>query len=226
MTAFDQILQKVAADLRLELLLQLSLATILGGAIGLERELRGKPAGLRTNVLICVGSTLFTVLSVHVAGPLGDPGRIAAQVLTGVGFIGAGTILHTRGAVSGLTSAATIWVVTAIGMALGSSAYVEAVGATLLVAVVLTGLGGVERWLEKRSMRARLVIRTSPEPGAVEALEALVRATGVEVERTRCHRENTDLVIELDLAGPGRAVASARNVVIYHPVVRAVSTGE
>jgi len=103
---------KSAADLvtalRADLLLQLVLATILGGVIGLERELKGKPAGLRTNILICFGAATFTHLSIQVGVGHGDPGRIAAQVLTGVGFIGAGTILHTRGSVTGLTSAATI----------------------------------------------------------------------------------------------------------------------
>src|SRR5207245_7850326 len=94
--------------LHLDVLLQLGLAVLLGGAIGLERELAGKPAGLRTNILICVGAMLFTLMSVQLAadGPgKGDPTRIAAQIATGVGVIGAGTILHTRGAVTGLTSA-------------------------------------------------------------------------------------------------------------------------
>src|SRR5262245_12494018 len=102
-------------SLRLDLLAQLLLATLLGGAIGMEREISGKPAGLRTNILICVGATLFTVLSVQMSGARGDPGRIAAQVLTGVGFIGAGTILHARGSVTGLSRAATIWLVASIG---------------------------------------------------------------------------------------------------------------
>ena len=91
------------ASLRLDLLLQLSLAVLLGGIIGLDRELRGKPAGLRTNILICVGASLFTSLSFTMAGVHGDPARVAAQILPGVGFIGAGTILHTRGSVTGLT---------------------------------------------------------------------------------------------------------------------------
>src|SRR5258708_15319531 len=88
---------------RLELFLQLVLATVFGGAIGLERELGGKPAGLRTNILICIGSALYTKLSITMAGGNADPTRVAAQIVTGVGFIGAGTILHARGAVVGLT---------------------------------------------------------------------------------------------------------------------------
>jgi len=113
--------------LQLDLLWSLVMAVLLGGAIGLERELRGKAAGLRTNILICLGSTLFTHLSIHLAGGSGDPGRIAAQVVTGIGFLGAGTILHTRGAIAGLTSAATIWLVAAIGVAIGTGAIFEVV---------------------------------------------------------------------------------------------------
>src|SRR2546425_3676314 len=128
---------------RLELFLQLCLATLFGGAIGLERELGGKPAGLRTNILICIGSVLYTKLSFTMAAGNADPTRIAAQIVTGVGFIGAGTILHARGAVVGLTSAATIWVVAAIGVALGATFYSEAAVTTLLVLVVLRGLGSV-----------------------------------------------------------------------------------
>src|SRR5438874_11955249 len=113
--------QQMIEMFRLELFLQLALATLFGGAIGLERELGGKPAGLRTNILICIGSVLYTKLSITLAAGTADPTRIAAQIVTGVGFIGAGTILHARGAGVGLTSAATIWVVAAIGVALGGA---------------------------------------------------------------------------------------------------------
>src|SRR5258708_21518079 len=103
---------------RLELFLQLGRATVFGGAIGLERELGGKPAGLRTNILICIGSVLYTKLSFTMAAGNADPTRIAAQIVTGVGFIGAGTILHARGAVVGLPSPPPIWVRAAIRGAL------------------------------------------------------------------------------------------------------------
>jgi putative Mg2+ transporter-C (MgtC) family protein len=216
----------VARELRLELLFQLALAVLLGGAIGLERELRGKPAGLRTNVLICIGATLFTVLSAHISAGRGDPGRIAAQVLTGIGFIGAGTILHMRGAITGLTSAATIWVVTAIGMAVGASAYVEAVGATLLVGIVLVGLGRAEDFLASKLATSRLVIHARPEATALEDLEGAVRSAGLEIERVLARRENVDLVIELQLKGPKRFHDQALLAVVHHPLVRTVSSGE
>lgn len=222
----SDILNTLARELRLELLFQLVLAVLLGGAIGLDRELRGKPAGLRTNVLICIGATLFTVLSYHVSGERGDPGRIAAQVLTGIGFIGAGTILHLRGAVTGLTSAATIWVVAAIGMAVGANAYVEAVGATVLVGLVLGGLGKAERYLAAKATTSQLVVHARPEAAAPEELETLVRGLGLEVERVSSRRENVDLVIELSLRGPRRLHDQALLAVVHHPLVRAVSSGE
>lgn len=219
----------LASVLHLDVLVQLGLAVLLGGAIGLERELAGKPAGLRTNILICVGAMLFTLMSVRLAfeGPgHGDPTRVAAQIATGVGFIGAGTILHARGAVTGLTSAATIWVVAAIGIAVGAGAYVDALQTTALVMIVLYGLGYVERFAGRHSTRSHLLIHARPEPQALEELEILVRRAGVEIERTESRRENVDLVVELDLRGPRRLHEQAMISILHHPLVRTVSTGE
>src|SRR5688500_2620188 len=150
-------------ELRLELLFELALAVVLGGLIGFEREWKNKPAGLRTNILICMAAVLFTEISYRSGLAGGDPGRIAAQILTGVGFLGAGTILHHHGSVSGLTSAATIWMVTAIGVTLGWGAYVDAIGATVLVLVVLTGLQCLEEWIGPR--------RPAPPPGDTSVRE-------------------------------------------------------
>lgn len=211
---------------RLELLLQLVLAVLLGGAVGLERELSGKPAGLRTNILICVGATLFTVLSLRLAEGRGDPARVAAQILPGVGFIGAGTILHARGSISGLTSAATIWVVAAIGMALGGGAFIEALGTTLLVMVILQGLGSLERLIARHATHTHLTIHAKPDPGSLEELEALARRTGLELTRVDSRRENVDLVIDLELQGPKRLHDQALIAILHHPAVRSVSSGE
>lgn len=121
----------------LVMILRLLLATVLGGVIGLQRELSGKEAGLRTNMLICLGAALLTVLSIY-AFPGSDPSRLAAGIATGIGFIGAGVILHrTGGAVVGLTTAATIWAVAGIGIAAGVGKYLIAVVATVLVLVIL-----------------------------------------------------------------------------------------
>jgi len=124
-------------------LIRLVLAAILGGAIGLERQLRHKPAGLRTNMFICFGAAMFTVLSRELGGPA-DSTRIAAQIITGIGFIGAGSILHTRATITGLTTAATLFVVASIGMAAGGGLYLTACFAAGLILIALEVLGRLE----------------------------------------------------------------------------------
>jgi putative Mg2+ transporter-C (MgtC) family protein len=128
---------------------RLVLAAILGGVIGLERELKHRPAGLRTNLFICVGAAMFTVLSDDLAAAHGgDHTRIAAQIIPGIGFIGAGSIIHAQGGlVIGLTTAATIFVVASIGMAVGGGLYLTATFATLLIAACLFVLGRTEQRL-------------------------------------------------------------------------------
>jgi putative Mg2+ transporter-C (MgtC) family protein len=224
---------RVIEIFRLDLMLQLGLATLLGGVIGLEREFGGKPAGLRTNILICIGSVLYTHLSLAMlTGSTGaiavgtDTTRVAAQIVTGVGFIGAGTILHARGAVVGLTSAATIWVVAAIGIALGSGYYLEAVGTTLAVIIVLAGLGRVEKIVQSHSMRSTITVHARPGPTVVEDLETLVRRTGLELTSISNRQENVDLVIEMELRGSKRLYDQAVVTLLHHDHVRTVSTGE
>jgi putative Mg2+ transporter-C (MgtC) family protein len=211
---------------RLDLMAQLALATLLGGAIGLERELGGKPAGLRTNILICMGAVLYTSLSIELAGGSADRGRVAAQIVTGVGFIGAGTILHARGAVVGLTSAATIWVVAAIGVALGSGQYLEGIGATLLVVGVLQGLGRAEKLIERHTTRSRVTVHARPDPSPLADLETVVRRTGLEVVQVAQRRENVDLVLDYEFRGPKRLHDQVMIALLHHPAVRTVSRGE
>ena len=126
-------------------LLSLVLAVILGAGIGLEREISGKVAGLRTNILICLGAAVFTILSKQMAGQIGSPTRIAAQIVTGVGFLGAGAIIRDRGGVHGLTTAATIWLVASIGMACGAAHYSLAGITTALAIGVLFGIPHVSK---------------------------------------------------------------------------------
>ena len=124
---------------------RLVVAAILGGIIGLERTFHRKPAGLRTNMFICFGSALFTVLSDRLAqGFGGDHTRIAAQIIPGIGFIGAGAILHARASITGLTTAATIFVAAAVGMAAGGGLYITAVFATVVILIALAVLGRLE----------------------------------------------------------------------------------
>jgi putative Mg2+ transporter-C (MgtC) family protein len=134
-----------------ELTLRLLLAAGLGAAIGIERELRQKPAGLRTNILIGVGSALFTTVSIQLAAASGTPDRIAAQIVTGIGFLGAGAILRSGGNIHGMTTAATIWVNAGIGMAAGAGEFAMASVATAITLLVLGVLPPVERFFERRS---------------------------------------------------------------------------
>jgi putative Mg2+ transporter-C (MgtC) family protein len=141
-------------DLLSKTLVRLTLAALLGAVIGLERELKRKPAGLRTNIFICFGSAMFTILSTELAKDfgIGDHTRIAAQIIPGIGFIGAGSILHDKGGVSGLTTAATIFVVASIGMAAGGGLYVPAIFATMLIYLALHLLGMLERQLNLKPL--------------------------------------------------------------------------
>jgi putative Mg2+ transporter-C (MgtC) family protein len=125
-------------------LARLLLAAILGGIIGLERQLRHRPAGLRTNMFICFGAAMFTVLSRQLAGVESDSARIAAQIIPGIGFIGAGSILHAKTSVTGITTAATLFVVAGIGMAAGGGLYLTACFATVIILVALVLLGRTE----------------------------------------------------------------------------------
>ena len=120
-----------------EMVLRILLAAGLGAAIGYQRERYGKPAGLRTHILICVGAALFTVASSHGFGMGADPSRVAAGIVAGIGFIGAGAIIRRgEGIVAGLTAAATIWIVAAIGVAAGAGLYLLS-GVTTAVALVV-----------------------------------------------------------------------------------------
>jgi len=132
-----------------ELLLRLVLAAVLGAAIGVERELRQKAAGLRTNILIALGSALFTVVSLELAQVGGTPDRIAAQIVTGIGFLGAGSILRSGRSVHGMTTAATIWVNAAVGMAAGAGLYMIASVSTVITLIVLVILPFAERHLDR-----------------------------------------------------------------------------
>lgn len=129
---------------------RLVLAAVLSGIVGFERELHGRAAGFRTHILLCVGTTLIMLTSIHVSdiyagkSPV-DPARLAAGVVTGIGFLGAGTIMRYKANVKGLTTATSLWVVTAIGLAVGTGLYLGAVVTTLLAVSMLTFFGHFER---------------------------------------------------------------------------------
>ena len=211
----------------LDFLLEMMLAVVLGGVIGIERELKDKPAGLRTHILICLGATLFTDLAQRLVGVGGDPGRLAGHVAAGVGFIGAGTILHQRGEVTGLTTAANVWVVAAIGMALGFGAYRDAIAATVVVVLVLAGLGHAERTLDRwASKDGRFEVRARAEPSPVEELRAAAAAEGLEIVECHVRREGESLRLDLRLRGSRARQEKALAALSGHAAVQEVSTAQ
>ena len=172
-------------DLFSKTLVRLTLAAVLGAIIGLERELKRKPAGLRTNMFICFGSAMFTILSTELAGKfgIGDHTRIAAQIIPGIGFIGAGSILHDKGGVSGITTAATIFVVASIGMAAGGGLYLVAIFSTMLIYLALHLLGILERQLNLKPLTMTYIVtaeRTADE--LVSEINSILEGQGKEMQ--------------------------------------------
>ncbi len=141
----------LSAGTQIELGLRLTVGLLLGAAIGFERELHRQPAGFRTHSLVALGAALFTIISAYgFVGANVDPTRIAAQIVSGIGFIGAGTILQHRGNIRGLTTAASLWAVAAIGTAAGAGMLVMAVVGTALILVVLAVLDRIEAFTARR----------------------------------------------------------------------------
>ena len=178
---------------------------VLGGAIGLERELKAKPAGLRTNILICMGATLLTHVSSEIVmqngSRVGDPARLAAQIVSGVGFLGAGTIMQGSGMVTGLTSAATIWVVAAIGIAIGAGNFIGAAGAGILVTLVLAGLGRLERTLRRVRRVVHMTVRTKPGT-TLESITQTLAEEGIRIKSSTTYDHPQDRTFEMKLTGP------------------------
>jgi putative Mg2+ transporter-C (MgtC) family protein len=133
--------------MEIELVVRLVIALLLGGLVGLERELRHKPAGLRTHMIVSIGACLFTLISIYSFNA--DPARVASGIVTGIGFIGAGTIIATQGKIYGITTAASLWVVASIGLAVGTGSYLLALVTSVIVFLVLL-LQKFEKKIEKK----------------------------------------------------------------------------
>lgn len=187
-------------DLTLVIILRLLLAAVLGGIVGLERELRRKPAGLRTNMFICLGSALFTLLSEEVAHRFGDTSstRIVSSLIPGIGFIGAGAIIRERGSVVGLTTAATIFLMAGVGMTVGAGLYFTAMFAAVLILVALTVLG----WVEDRfSLKTRLVtfrLTVSDVEQAMSRANRILTEMKVGMQHCQVSRLGSESVMEFD----------------------------
>jgi putative Mg2+ transporter-C (MgtC) family protein len=181
-------------------LVKLLLAMAVGGAIGAEREFHDKLAGFRTMIFICVGSTLFTILSVKLPGEH-DPARIAANVVTGIGFLGAGAILRDGGRIVGLTTAATIWLVAALGMGIGVGQYAFVLLATLVVLVVLAAFPKLEHWIDNQRETRTYRVVCNLEPDRFADIEQVFRQTGLRVRAHKHQKRGEEMIGIWEAAG-------------------------
>jgi len=180
--------------------LKIALAIVAGGLIGIEREFRDKAAGFRTLIFICLGATLFTMLSTRLALDK-DPTRIAANIVTGIGFLGAGVILRDQGRVIGLTTAATIWLTAAIGMGIGGGEYAVSfamLGASL---IVLWFFPTVEGWIDNMREERTYEIRCFTSATKFDELDKIFRASGLHVRGRRRHKIGEDMVFNWQVSG-------------------------
>lgn len=185
------------------IVLKLLLAVALGGLIGLERESSQKPAGFRTNILICIGSTMMMILSGLILGQeetsAGDLTRVAAAVITGVGFIGAGSIIQARGMVTGLTTAATLWAVAGLGLVIGSGHYIEAI----IFAAIVISTGVIFRLVEDRFLAKEIYrygLRTPTPVQVITAVKKVALHEGIKFKEIKHTKKQKIAIISLSFS--------------------------
>jgi len=180
---------------------RLIFAMVLGGMVGIEREVRDKPAGFRTIILICVGSCLFTIISQSIGGPDWDTTRIAAQIVSGIGFLGAGAILRDRGSVFGLTTAATIWAVAAIGMAVGfGELALGTVGAVAILSALFL-FDSIERWIGQRRDLQEYNILAKNTPERIAQMRKIFRQHRLRSRKYTFYEDEDSLVFHIVAMG-------------------------
>ncbi|MDD8020679.1 MAG: MgtC/SapB family protein [Acidobacteriota bacterium] len=189
----------------LEIILKLILAIALGGLIGLEREASQKPAGFRTNVMVCIGSAMMMSMASGLikgsSASLDSLIRMAAGVVTGIGFLGAGTIIHAQGAVIGLTTASTLWVVAGLGLLIGAGYYVPAIIFTIIIIATLITFRKVEEaYLKKRIYHYHLKFKERPD--LLSRLKKLSFHHGVRLEHLSLKKEGSSLAVSFTAIGP------------------------
>lgn len=176
----------------LEILARLLLAVLLGGFIGYEREYTNRPAGFRTHILVCAGAALVMVTSEYMVRKYSiaavDPARLGAQVISGIGFLGAGTIIRDGVNVRGLTTAASLWAVSCVGLAVGSGFYLGAVVATILVFITLISLKKAERRFSRRNRYRTIIIESVDASGQVGMVTGLLEKSNIEIRNIQLYK--------------------------------------
>jgi putative Mg2+ transporter-C (MgtC) family protein len=186
-----------------EVLIKLAVSLLIGSIIGAEREYRNKSAGFRTMIMICLGSTIFTIISFE-ASHESEVGRIASNIVTGIGFLGAGAIMREGVSISGLTTASTIWVVAALGMAIGVGDFQLAIVATVLVMVVLVVFNYLQRIFDRLHKRLNLHVIFAAREDGIKAVEKTMNDLRIRYERLKEKRQEGDVKYEYQLVGDSR----------------------
>ncbi len=199
--------------------LKLLLAILIGGLIGAEREFRDKVAGFRTNIFICVGATLFTIFSVRLGGDR-EPARIAANIVSGVGFLGAGAILRGRGRIVGLTTASTIWLTAGLGMGIGGGYYIIVITATVIVLIVLWLFPFLERLIDNLRHATAYEIICSLDACSAEEIHKLVKDSGLHLVDGKRAKSNEDMVLNWTIAGNPMNHEQLVDKLFAHPGVK------
>lgn len=201
MSDWTQILAANVTFFQTDYILRIAVAMLLGGVIGLEREVRDKPAGLRTIILITLGACIFTILSQTIGSPDWNSTRIAAQIVTGIGFLGAGAILRDRGSVYGLTTAATIWAVAAIGMATGFGEIGLAIIGTVSIFVALFIFDVFENFIGERRDIQDYHLVTANTADSFERTESMFKKMNLRIRKRTCYEEDSSLVLHFKAMG-------------------------
>ncbi len=183
-----------------EIILRLALSTLVGGSIGIEREVSNRPAGLRTHILVSVGSTLIMLVSIY-GFDEGDPSRLAAQVVSGIGFLGAGTIIRTGNDIRGLTTAASLWVCAGIGLAIGAGYYLGGIITAAIVLISLILLGNLESKVTRNAYK-HIVIESLERPGLIGDIGTLLGRNYITIKEISISEDDSNEskhIIKLDL---------------------------
>jgi len=205
-----------------EMIIKIFLALVLGGALGMERQYHDKPAGYATNCLICLGAMLFTILSEQMGRYGGDPGRIAAQVVTGLGFIGAGSILRDGNKISGLTTAASVWVVAAIGMAIGYGQYVWATATACAILILQLGMRQTIHLVEFLKHYDTIFLVCEPSWDAVEKIVAAIEKQNVKVLKQEVTKQDNLFHVNLVATFTGEEFCKITKELLAMPQVHSL----
>ena len=202
-----------------EFLIKIVISLVLGGALGMERQYHDKPAGYATNCLICLGAMLFTVLSEYMGNAGGDPGRIAAQVVTGVGFIGAGSILRDGNKISGLTTAANVWVVAAIGMAIGYNQLFLATGTTVAILLLQLFMRQTIHVMELLKRYDSIFLVCDPSWDIVEKISKQIEKQHVTILKQEVTKQDNKFHVNLVATFTGREFQKITKELLEMPEV-------